>query len=59
MRLDYRNAGNPPVLQHRDGTQIVAAVTEFSNGLFHDDATVLVMTLNGDGSGSATPLRLG
>jgi sigma-B regulation protein RsbU (phosphoserine phosphatase) len=26
--------------------QIVAAVTRFSNGAFHDDATVLVMTVN-------------
>jgi phosphoserine phosphatase RsbU/P len=26
--------------------QIVAAVTHFSNGAFHDDATVLVMTVN-------------
>ncbi len=26
--------------------RIVAAVTQFSNGVFHDDATVLVMTVN-------------
>jgi|SRR5271157_815306 len=26
--------------------QIMAAVTQFSNGAFHDDATVLVMTMN-------------
>jgi serine phosphatase RsbU (regulator of sigma subunit) len=26
--------------------QIVAAATQFSNGVFHDDATVLVLTVN-------------
>ena len=26
--------------------QIVGAVTQFSNGVFHDDATVLVLTVN-------------
>ena len=26
--------------------RIMAAVTQFSNGSFHDDATILVMTMN-------------
>jgi serine phosphatase RsbU (regulator of sigma subunit) len=31
--------------------QILAAVTHFSNGAFHDDATVLVMTVKKDALG--------
>lgn len=40
------------LLSHQSGsadeyrTEIVAAVTQFSSGTFHDDATVLVMTMN-------------